>query len=40
MSMMNYVNEFARLGHTPQQEMAERAVNKLSRTFATLVWAL
>jgi hypothetical protein len=40
MSMMNYVNEFARLGHTPHQEMAERAVNKLSRTFATLVWAL
>ncbi len=29
-----------RLGHTPQQEMAERAVNKLSRTFATLVGAL
>jgi hypothetical protein len=40
MSMMNYVDEFARLGHTPQQEMAERAVNKLSRTFATLVGAL
>ena len=27
MSMMNYVDEFARLRHTPQQEMAERAVN-------------
>jgi hypothetical protein len=40
MSMMNYIDEFARLGHTPQQEMAERAVNKLSRTFATLVGAL
>jgi hypothetical protein len=40
MSMMAYVDEFARLGHTPQQEMAERAVNKLSRTFATLVGAL
>jgi hypothetical protein len=40
MSMMNYVDEFARLGHTPQQEMAERALNKLSRTFATLVGAL
>ena len=40
MSMMTYVDEFARLGHTPQQEMAERAVNKLSRTFATLVGAL
>ena len=40
MSMMNYVDEFARLGHTPQQEMAERAMNKLSRTFATLVGAL
>ena len=40
MSMMNYVDEFGRLGHTPQQEMAERAVNKLSRTFATLVGAL
>ena len=37
---MNYIDEFARLGHTPQQEMAERAVNKLSRTFATLVGAL
>lgn len=40
MSMMNYVDEFARLEHTPQQEMAERAVNKFSRTFATLVGAL
>ncbi len=40
MSMMTYVDEFARLGHTPQQEMAERAMNKLSRTFATLVGAL
>ena len=40
MSMMNYVDEFARLGHTPQQEMAERAVNRLSRTFATLMGAL
>ena len=40
MSMMNCVDELARLGHTPQQEMAERAVNKLSRTFATLVGAL
>jgi len=40
MSMMNYIDEFARLGHTPQQEMAERAVNKLSRTFATLMGAL
>jgi hypothetical protein len=39
MSMMNYMDEFARLGHTPEQEMAERAVNKLSRTFATLVGA-
>jgi hypothetical protein len=40
MSMMTYVDEFARLGNTPQQEMAERAMNKLSRTFATLVGAL
>ena len=42
MSMLNYVDEFARLDHTPQpqQEMADRAVNKLSRTFATLVGAL
>ena len=40
MSMMTYVDEFARLAHTPQQEMAERAMNKLSRTFATLVGAL
>jgi hypothetical protein len=40
MSMMNYVDEFARLEHTPQQEMAERAMNKLSRTFATLMGAL
>ena len=40
MSMMNYVDEFARLRHTPQQEMAERAMNKFSRTFATLVGAL
>jgi hypothetical protein len=40
MSMMTFVDEFARLGNTPQQEMAERAMNKLSRTFATLVGAL
>ena len=42
MSMMNYVDELARLDHTPQpqQEMAERAVNRLARTFATLVGAL
>ena len=40
MSMMTYVDEFAQPAHTPQQEMAERAVNKLSRTFATLVGAL
>jgi len=41
MSMMNYVDELARLDHTPQpqQEMAERTLNKLSRTFATLVGA-
>jgi len=39
--MMNYVDELARLDHTPQpqQEMAERTLNKLSRTFATLVGA-
>jgi len=38
---MNYVDELARLDHTPQpqQEMAERTLNKLSRTFATLVGA-
>jgi hypothetical protein len=40
MSMMTFVDEFARLGNTPQQEMAERAMNKFSRTFATLVGAL
>jgi hypothetical protein len=47
MSMMNYVDEFARLDQTIEplhvnfrQEMADRAVNKLSRTFATLVGAL
>jgi len=42
MSMMNYVDELARLDHTPdpKQEMAERTLNKLSRTFATLVGAL
>ena len=40
MSMMNYVDELARLRGTPQQEMAERAVNRLARTFATLVGAL
>jgi hypothetical protein len=40
MSTMTFVDEFARLGNTPQQEMAERAMNKLSRTFATLVGAL
>ncbi len=40
MSMMNYVDELARLQGTPQQEMAERAVNRLGRTFATLVGAL
>ncbi len=42
MSMMNYVDELARLDHTPQpqQQMALQAVNKLSRTFATLVGAL
>jgi hypothetical protein len=42
MCVMNYVDELARLGHTPQpqQEMADRTLNKLSRTFATLVGAL
>jgi hypothetical protein len=40
MSMMTFVDEFARLGNTPQQEMAERAMNKFSRTFATQVGAL
>ena len=47
MSMMNYVDEFARLDRTIdplhvnfRQEMADRALNKLSRTFATLVGAL
>jgi hypothetical protein len=42
MSMMNYVDELARLDHTPQpqQEMAERTLNKLSRTFVTLVGTL
>jgi hypothetical protein len=42
MSIMNYVDELARLDHTPQpqQEMAERTLNKLSRTFATLVCTL
>jgi hypothetical protein len=40
MSMMNYIDEFARLRGTPQEEMAERAVNRLARTFATLVGAL
>ena len=37
MSMMNYIDELAGLRGTPQEEMAERAVNKLARTFATLV---
>ena len=42
MTIMNYVDELARLDHTlqAQQEMALQAVNKLSRTFATLVGAL
>jgi hypothetical protein len=40
MSLMNYIDELARLRGTPQQEMAERAVNRLARTFATLVGAL
>ena len=40
MSLMNHIDELARLRGTPQQEMAERAVNKLGRTFATLVGAL
>jgi hypothetical protein len=40
MSMMTFVDEFARLGNTPQQEMAERGMNKFSRTFATQVGAL
>jgi len=42
MSVMNYVDDLARLDHAPQpqQEMAERTLNKLSRTFATLVGAL
>ncbi|MGC2632449.1 MAG: hypothetical protein WA265_21235, partial [Rhodomicrobium sp.] len=47
MSMMTYVDEFARLDRTLdpikvnfRQEMADRAVNKLPRTFATLVGAL
>jgi hypothetical protein len=47
MSMMNCVDEFARLDRTIdplhanfRQEMADRALNKLSRTFATLVGAL
>jgi hypothetical protein len=47
MSMMNYVDEFARLDRTMdplhvnfRQEMADRALNKLTRTFATLVGAL
>ena len=40
MILMNYIDELARLRGTPQQEMAERAVNKLARTFATLVGAL
>ncbi len=40
MSMMNYVDELARLDHTAQQEMAERAMNRISRSFALLVGAL
>jgi hypothetical protein len=40
MSMMNYIDELAGLRGTPQEEMAERAVNRLARTFATLVGAL
>jgi hypothetical protein len=40
MSLANYIDELARLRGTPQQEMAERAVNRLARTFAMLVGAL
>jgi len=40
MSLMNYIDEFARLRGTPEQEMAERAVNRLARTIVMLVGAL